>query len=285
MIIVGAGPTGLTWGAVLARRGHRVVAVDRDPGPGRRRLVAASGRHAVRAPARLPPAGARPAAGRVARGVADLARTRRRPDRPGPSRRLHARSSASARVARPTSAPCAAPPPTSTGSRSRSATWTASSSATARWWAWSSDGAAVERDLVIDAGGRVSRLSARGVADLGGDTGMAYVTRTYRRHRGAGPGPMAGPVAWTGIFDGYQVYVFPHEHGHFSVVFIRPTADAELDAAPPRRCVRRRLPGHPRPGRLDRPGARRAHQRRAGRRPAAQRLPPPARPTRPGGGG
>ncbi len=39
---------------------------------------------------------------------------------------------------------------------------------------------------------------------------------------------MAGPVAWTGLFDGYQVYVFPHEHGHFSVVIIRPTADAEL---------------------------------------------------------
>ena len=57
---------------------------------------------------------------------------------------------------------------------------------------------------------------------------MAYVTRTYRRRRGAGPGPMTGPVAWTGIFDGYQVYVFPHEHGHFSVVVIRPTADADL---------------------------------------------------------
>ena len=39
---------------------------------------------------------------------------------------------------------------------------------------------------------------------------------------------MAGPVAWTGIFDGYQVYVFPHERSHFSVVFIRPTADADL---------------------------------------------------------
>ncbi|HZO60926.1 MAG TPA: FAD-dependent oxidoreductase, partial [Solirubrobacterales bacterium] len=33
VIIVGAGPTGLTLGAALARRGHRVLAVDRDPGP------------------------------------------------------------------------------------------------------------------------------------------------------------------------------------------------------------------------------------------------------------
>ena len=83
-------------------------------------------------------------------------------------------------------------------------------------------------DLVIDAGGRVSRLSSSGGAELGGDTGMAYVTRTYRRRLGAGLGPMAGPVAWTGTFDGYQVYVFPHERSHFSVVFIRPTADADL---------------------------------------------------------
>ena len=35
VIIVGAGPTGLTAGAALARRGHRVVAIDRDPGPAR----------------------------------------------------------------------------------------------------------------------------------------------------------------------------------------------------------------------------------------------------------
>src|SRR5690349_19984534 len=31
--IIGAGPTGLLLGAALARRGHRVTAVHRDPGP------------------------------------------------------------------------------------------------------------------------------------------------------------------------------------------------------------------------------------------------------------
>jgi 2-polyprenyl-6-methoxyphenol hydroxylase-like FAD-dependent oxidoreductase len=32
-LIVGSGPTGLLLGAALARRGHQVTAVDRDPGP------------------------------------------------------------------------------------------------------------------------------------------------------------------------------------------------------------------------------------------------------------
>jgi hypothetical protein len=39
---------------------------------------------------------------------------------------------------------------------------------------------------------------------------------------------MTSPVAWAGIFDGYMVLVFPHEHGHFSVVIVRPTADESL---------------------------------------------------------
>ena len=57
---------------------------------------------------------------------------------------------------------------------------------------------------------------------------MAYVTRSYRRRGGAGRGPMTRPGVWVGIFDGYQAYVFAHEHGHFSVVIIRPAADADF---------------------------------------------------------
>ena len=58
-------------------------------------------------------------------------------------------------------------------------------------------GTAVEADLVVDAGGQASRLSAR-LRELGGDTGIAYVTRTFRRHHGAERGPMTSPVAWAG---------------------------------------------------------------------------------------
>ena len=32
-VIVGAGPTGLFTAVALARRGHQVTVIDRDPGP------------------------------------------------------------------------------------------------------------------------------------------------------------------------------------------------------------------------------------------------------------
>jgi hypothetical protein len=39
---------------------------------------------------------------------------------------------------------------------------------------------------------------------------------------------MSGPLGFIGQFDGYQVLVFLHEKDHFSVVLVRPTADAAL---------------------------------------------------------
>jgi hypothetical protein len=41
---------------------------------------------------------------------------------------------------------------------------------------------------------------------------------------------MTTPIAYFADFDGYQCLVFLHESGHFSVVFVRPTADAALKA-------------------------------------------------------
>jgi hypothetical protein len=57
---------------------------------------------------------------------------------------------------------------------------------------------------------------------------MAYVDREYRLRDGAERGPMTNPLTWQADLDGWQVLVFPHERGHFSVVLIRPTADAVL---------------------------------------------------------
>jgi hypothetical protein len=69
-----------------------------------------------------------------------------------------------------------------------------------------------------------------GAPELDGDCGLAYVNRTYRLRPGAEPGPMVSPVAYVADFDGYQCLVFLHEAGHFSVVFVRPTADTALKA-------------------------------------------------------
>lgn len=89
------------------------------------------------------------------------------------------------------------------------------------------DGRVVEADLVVDASGRSGRLG-RSETVLGGDCGIAYVNRTYRLRPGAERGPTTSPIAWFGSFDCYLLIVFPHERGHFSVVFVRPTADAAL---------------------------------------------------------
>ena len=89
VIIVGAGPAGLTLGAALARRRHRVVAVDRRPRPGTRRILAASRRDAVRTGTRVPSAGARPAAGDMAGGLGRLARSRCRAVRDAGAWSLH----------------------------------------------------------------------------------------------------------------------------------------------------------------------------------------------------
>jgi 2-polyprenyl-6-methoxyphenol hydroxylase-like FAD-dependent oxidoreductase len=91
------------------------------------------------------------------------------------------------------------------------------------------DGRVVEADLVVDASGRSGRVArTKAESDLDGDCGLAYVNRTYRLKPGAEPGPMTNPMAWIADLVGYQCLLFPHEAGHFSVVFIRPTADAAL---------------------------------------------------------
>jgi 2-polyprenyl-6-methoxyphenol hydroxylase-like FAD-dependent oxidoreductase len=226
-IIVGAGPTGLTLGASLAKRGHRVTAIDRDSGPARngtwRRRGVMQFEH---------PHGFRPQ-------VRDLLLT----EWPEAWRTWLGLG------AEPVDMPLPGAGNPVAGVRSRRATYEHSLRRAAsdvdrlsvttgtvtgvverggRVIGAIVDGRTVDADLVIDAGGRLSRLTASGHAELAGDTGMAYVTRNYRRNRGAGLGPMTSPVSWTGLFDGYQVYVFPHERRHFSVVVVRPTADADM---------------------------------------------------------
>jgi 2-polyprenyl-6-methoxyphenol hydroxylase-like FAD-dependent oxidoreductase len=87
------------------------------------------------------------------------------------------------------------------------------------------DGSVLEADLVVDASGRSGRVTRalRPGPLAGGSCGMAYVDREYQLLPGAEPGPLMSPIAWQGDFVGYQVLVFLHEHGIFSVLLVRPT--------------------------------------------------------------
>ncbi len=223
VIIVGAGPTGITLGAALARRRHRVVAFDRDPGPSsdgswrRRGVMQFEQAHGFRQQVHDLLGAEWPEAWQVWRDLgAELV----------------------------VAVPSVGGAPGALGVRSRRSTYERAlrlaaaevdglTLATGRVDGLIEeagqvigvivDGQPHHADLVIDAGGRLSRLAPP--SQLGGDTGMAYVSRTFRRRRGAPPGPIVSPLAWSGQFHGYDGYVFPHEHGHISVVLIRPTAD------------------------------------------------------------
>lgn len=219
-------------GAALARRGHQVTSVDRDPGPGeggwiRRGVMQFEHAHGFRSqvpmalrtewseafanwlslgarPVEVPnPAGSRQMLGMLSRrSTFELALRHAAKQQPGLTLRtghvdglvLERGHVIGARV----------------------------------------DGCVVDADLVVDASGRAGRLGrSRAQVDgpeLDGDCGLAYVDRTYRLRPGAEPGPMVNPMAYIGDFDGYQCLVFLHEGGHFSVVLVRPTADDALKA-------------------------------------------------------
>jgi 2-polyprenyl-6-methoxyphenol hydroxylase-like FAD-dependent oxidoreductase len=229
VLIVGSGPTGLMVGATLARRGHAVTAVDRDPGP-----VAGPG-----------------AGDWVRRGVMQFEHAHSfRPQVPAFLREQwpEAHGAWLALGAEPVVMPGPGQG-AFTGMLSRRSTFERALRAVAvrepglslrvghvdglvldagRLVGARVDGTPVEADLVVDASGRSGRTRARGGADLDGACGLAYVDRTYRLFPGAGRGPTNSPIGIAADFDGYQCLLFPHEAGYFSVVLVRPTADAAL---------------------------------------------------------
>ena len=151
----------------------------------------------------------------------------------------------------------------------------------ASWERWSTARSIVPTSWSTPSG-RLSRLAPP--PDLGGDTGMAYVARTYRRRRDTAPGPLTRPFAWSGMFHGYDSYVFPHEHGHISAVIIRPTADADLGILRHRRSFDAACRAIPGPRRVDRPSVSPRRRAASWSAAAAQPLPAAARSTGSRGG-
>jgi 2-polyprenyl-6-methoxyphenol hydroxylase-like FAD-dependent oxidoreductase len=227
--VIGAGPAGLLAGAALARRGHRVVAVDRDPGPPsdapwqRRGVMQFHHAHTFRPQVAIvlqrewPEAydawladGAEPlefflaARGKTPAGVLSRRETFER-----------ALRRAAPHVEGLTVLRGHVDGVTPDGNRVAGIVV---------------DGRPVAADLVVDASGRSGRAvdAVRAPAQVGGPCGTAYVDRQYRLYDGAEPGPLQNPLAWQGDFAGYQSLVFLHERGYFSVLLIRPTSDAAL---------------------------------------------------------
>ena len=227
--IIGSGPTGLFLGAALARRGHAVVSVDRDHGPAadgawsRRGVMQFHHAHAFRGQvvsallAELPEA----YEGWLAAGAERIMMPR--PDGVEVPAGMRSRRET---FERPLRAAAARQP----GLELRRGHVDAVLAVEGRARGLRVDGHDLPADLVVDASGRSGRVtrSLRPPAVVGGDIGVAYVDRQYQLHDGAEPGPMTNPLAWQADLDGYQVILFLHERGIFSVLIVRPVDEPGL---------------------------------------------------------
>lgn len=229
-LIVGSGPTGLLLGAALARRGHQVISVDRDPGPTgdgwiRRGVMQFEHAHGFRPQVPMALQAEWPQAFDGWLGLG--ARPVEVPD-PAGSRQVMGVLSRRSTFERALRDAAQKQP----GLALRTGHVDGLALDRGHVVGARVDGSVVEADLVVDASGRAGRLGRSDAQgrdpELDGDCGLAYVDRTYRLRPGAEPGPMVNPLAYIADFDGYQCLVFLHEGGHFSVVIVRPTADAAL---------------------------------------------------------
>ncbi len=229
--VVGAGPTGLYTAIALARRGHQVTAIDRDPGPdgdglwNRRGVMQFHHPHGFRQQvvdallAEMPKvwddliaAGAQPAT---------------LPDQPGQPGRvvgLRCRRLVFERVLR--SAAEAQP-----GVTLRTGHVDDICRERGRAVGVRMDGHQVDADLVVDASGRADQLNRtfRGPAE-GGDCGIAYVSRQYQLLPGAPNGPMNAPFGMVTTYPGYHAIVFIHDNRNFATLIARAGTDRRLAA-------------------------------------------------------
>ena len=227
-VIVGAGPTGLYTAIALARRGHQVTVIDRDPGPGRGQWRDRKGVMQFHHPhhfrqqvadallAEMPEVWH----GLLAAGAVPATL----PGQPGVPAGLHCRRVTFERVLR--SAAQAEP-----GVRLRTGHVDEVSCERGRATGVKVGGRQVDADLVIDAGGRAGRLTRalRGPAE-GGDCGIAYVSRQYKMLPGAAAGPVNMPFGVMVTYPGYVVAVFIHDNRILSALIARASADRQLAA-------------------------------------------------------
>lgn len=224
IIVVGAGPTGLFTSIALARRGHEVLLVDRDPGPPergswhRKSVMQFHHAHTFRGPVveklrhempdvltDLESAGAVVVVGPDGRPAALLCRrvtfdsVLHRQARREPRLTFHAGHVDGLVLGSGSVAGV-----TVSGSR-------------------------FDADLVVDASGRAGKLTGdlRAPAE-GGDCGAVYVDRQYRLRDGASPASTNSPIGLSLNFSGYFAIVFLHDDRTFSITFAHDGSDRRL---------------------------------------------------------
>jgi 2-polyprenyl-6-methoxyphenol hydroxylase-like FAD-dependent oxidoreductase len=226
--IIGAGPTGLFTAVALARRGHDVSVVDRDPGPNRNGWWPRAGvmqfhhPHAYRLQViealqtEIPQAwDALLAAGAVPVYA---------PGQPGLPIAIRCRRAVFETVLR-----------SQASAESRVTLIHAHATGVAH-----ERGRAIAvrlggdrilpADLVLDTSGRAGRLSRslRAAAPESADCGLAYVSRQYRLRRGASEGPTNAPPGLVTVYPGYLAIVFPHDNRTFSTLIAQSSTDRDL---------------------------------------------------------
>lgn len=217
--VIGSGPSGMTAAVLLARQGHEVTLVDRDPGPAEARPWKRVGvmqfhlPHAFRAQcralllARLPDLyDALVAAGVDDRG--DLLHARRSTF----ERAMWNHASCEPRVQRV----CGHVDRIDVECNLARAVLV--------------DGhRRIDCDLVIDASGRSGRPSAaHRPGGTSTDAGVAYAARQYQLLPGAQPGPTNGGPGIVHEADGFVAMLFLHDAGTFTVLFVRSKDDDAL---------------------------------------------------------